>query len=193
MPTSANMVEWLLLFITLLGTVAVGVALVVTAYIYLRSRQDLAEIKDIKENLRRIQTKTEEAGYISDEIANVLYDLYELAGLLKAYIELRDVGYKVHDGLFEDMNRRVSLTEKHFAELGLFSIDSERRKSVQLALVNSYGDTDTIRIMEKIADGKIGVRDEDIKTSIRLLERRLKKDPMYHASAWTGRPSGGSF
>jgi hypothetical protein len=192
--TAVSLAESLVLITTLLGTVAVVTALVVTAFIFFRSRQDISEIKEIEADIRRMHAKSEEAVYISDEMANVLYDLYELIGLLKAYSELRETGYKVNEALFEDMNCRISFAEKHFAELGLFSIDAERRKSVQLALVNKYGDHDTLRIMQKIVDGKIGIRDDDIQISLRLLERRLRENFVpIQSSAWTGRPSGGSF
>jgi hypothetical protein len=192
--TTVSLSESLVLVTTVLGTVAVVTALVVTAFIFFRSRQDISEIKEIESDIKRMHAKSEEAGYISDEMANVLYDLYELIGLLKAHTELRASGLKVSDALFDDMNYRVSLAEKHFAELGLFSQDAERRKSVQLALVNKYGDNETVKIMEKIVDGKIGTRDDDIKKSLRLLERRLKDNVVpVQSSAWTGRPSGGSF
>jgi hypothetical protein len=143
--TVSHMIEISLLIATVLGTIGVVTALAVTAYIFFRSRQDVSEINDIKMNLSRIRMKSEESVYITDEIANVLYDLYELIGLVKGYIELCEMGYKPNEALFDDMNSRVSLAEKHFAELGLFSQDDERRKSVQMALVNRYGDNDTLR------------------------------------------------
>jgi hypothetical protein len=47
---------------------------------------------------------------------------------------------------------------------------------------------------QKIVDGRIGIRDEDIKNSLKLLERRLKsRGVLVESSSWTGRPSGGSF
>jgi hypothetical protein len=48
--------------------------------------------------------------------------------------------------------------------------------------------------MQKIVDGRVGIIDEHIKTSVKLLENRLRDKLMFVASSgWTGRPSGGSF
>jgi hypothetical protein len=194
MPSSPTIVEFSFLVITTLGTAAAGFAFLVTAYIFFRSRQDIDQIKKLEGSVSQIQAKVEQGTYISDEIANVLYDLYELIGLIKAYVELREAGYVVNNGLFDDMNHRISLAEKHFAELGLFSQDSERRKTVQLALAHRYGDADTAKLMQKIADGKIGIPDQQIQASLRALERRLRDNIVYlESGSWTGRPSGGSF
>jgi len=187
-------VNIILLLTTVVGMVAVVTALAVTAFIFWRSREDISQVKEIEASLAKMRQKEEESDYISDEIANVLYDLYELIGQLRAYVELSDEGCKIDKGLFEAMNYRGAVAEKHFLELGLFSQDGERRKSVQMALASRYGDHDTEKIMQKIADGKIGIRDKDIIASLGQLERRLKGNLIYvESSSWTGRPRGGSF
>jgi hypothetical protein len=187
-------INYLLLLTTATGMAVVITALLVTAFIFWRSRQDVLQIKEIEASLTRMKQKEEESDYISDEIANVLYDLYELIGQLKAYVELSDEGCKVNESLFQAMNNRGAMAEKHFLELGLFSQDTERRKSVGMALASRFGDQDTAKIMKKIVDGTIGIRDKDIVILLGQLERRLKGNQIYiESSSWTGRPRGGSF
>jgi hypothetical protein len=189
-----KIVDIIVITTAVLSMLAVFTALLVTAFIFYRSKQDIAEVEELKRNIKIIESKIDESGYISDQIGNVLYDLYDLFAAMKAYIELREVGYRVDGKLFDGLNRRVLLIEKHFGELGLFSVDEERRKSVQSSLANRYGDADTVKIMQKIADGKIGIKDKNIRSAIRTLEGRLKSNMLFvDSSSWTGRPSGGSF
>jgi type II secretory pathway component PulJ len=191
---SLKTTDLFMLATAVLSMVGVFTTLLVTAFIFNRSKQDFSEIAELKRNLAALEVRLDESVYISDEIVNVLYDLFDLSAATNAYLGLVDSGYKIDIKLFKDMNRRVALLEKHFAELGLFSQDEERRKSVQLSLANMYGDADTLNLMRKIADGKIGTKDRNIRPSIKSLEARLKANRLYVDSInWTGRPSGGSF
>ena len=188
------MTEIILLVTAMLSMVAVFSALVVTAFIFYRTKQDIAEVGELRRSLTAIGVRADEADYISDQIVNVLYDLYGLIAWAKAYIELKEQGYAIDEKLFRDVNRRVSLIEKHFAEVGLFSQDEERRKSVQMSLANMYGDGDTLRIMRKIVDGEIGKADQNIGVAMKMLEARLRANKLYvNSTSWTGRPSGGAF
>jgi hypothetical protein len=189
-----KVVDFFMVVTASLSMLGVFAAIVVTAYIFNKTKKDSAEVDQIKQHLSVLKAKFDESGYISDQIANVLYDLFDLSAATKAYVELIDSGYKIDDKLFRDMNRRVMLLEKHFAELGLFSQDEDRRKSVQRSLASMYGDDYTLKIMEKIANGSIGIKDENIRGSIKLLASRLKANILYvDSTTWTGRPSRGAF
>jgi hypothetical protein len=169
-------------------------SLLVAALIFYRLREDYRFMADAAGRLAEIERQGKESAYVSDQIANVLYDLYGIVASMKACTELSRFGYPVDDQLFEDMEKQVSLTEKHFAELGLFSHDSVRRKSVQQSLANMYGDLETLEIMQAIVDKKMGTLDEPIRGALTQLKRRLKQDRLYvDSQSWTGRPSGGAF
>jgi hypothetical protein len=194
MPETLKLTEAILMITAMLSMVAVFAALVVTAFIFHRSRQDFADVAELRRAIARIDTQLDESGYISDEIVNVLYDLFALVAAVKAYIELVDGGYKISEALFQQINRRVSIIEKHFAEVGLFSQDEERRKSVQSSLASMYGDNDTLKIMEDISAGKVGHKDVNIRNAVQMLKARLRSNIIFvDSESWTGRPSGGSF
>lgn len=188
------MTETIIAITAMLSTVVVVLALLVTGFIFYRARQDIAEVEGIRKETAQLLSRADESIYISDEIVNVLYDLFDLMAMTKAYIEVVDGGLKIDDALFRQMNGRVAILEKHFAELGLFSQDEERRRTVQQSLANMYGDADTLRIMEKIASGAIGRKDPALRDAMRMIRGRLKAKMIYVESVeWTGRPSGGAF
>ena len=194
MTEGLKLTDALVLLTSSLSMVAVFAALAITAFIFYRTKQDIVEIAELRHAINDADQRSGESVYISDQIVNVLYDLYELFAVVKAYVELSDAGYKIDERMFRDANRRVSLLEKHFAELGLFSQDEERRKSVQLSLANMFGDGDTLKIMHSIDQGKIGIKDKGIRPAIRTLEGRLRAKELYvDLTSWTGRPSGGAF
>jgi hypothetical protein len=166
--------------------------LLIIVYFFIRAREDVRQMDAVKEKLGILEQKRNEGDYISDQTTNVLYDLYRLIAGVKSYIELASLGYQAHDQLFEKMEEDVVAIEKHFSELGLLSVDKERRVSAQQNLANLSGNLDTLRIMQQISRREIGIFDPEILVSIRQLKRRLGRN-VIDSGAWTGRPSGGAF
>ncbi|MFZ5739404.1 MAG: hypothetical protein ACOY6K_21260 [Pseudomonadota bacterium] len=182
------------LITALISMVASAGALLLAAFIFYRIREDISFMNITRNRLDAIEKFNNESTYVSDQLTNVLYDLYTLISSLKAYIELSEAKLPVSDKLFDDVETQIAFTEKHFAELGLFSQDPERRKTVQQSLANMFGDIETLELMQKIANRKIGIFDENIIRAIRMLRNRLKQDRVYlDSSVWAGRPSGGAF
>lgn len=170
-------------------------SLMLSGFIAWRVREDVRTIEDLKIRLKTAEESLENAEYVSDEIANLLYDLFGLFSSIHAVAELHRIGARPGTELFKDIDRQILTTEKHFAELGLFSVDDVRRHSVQQSLASMFGDFATLEIMRKIADGKIGKKDESIKLAYDRLRTRLMRDKriIVDSYVWTGRPSGGAF
>ena len=71
------------------------------------------------------------------------------------------------------INADFDAAEKHFAELGLFSNDEDRRVSVAQSLANSYGDIETYSLMNELETGQYGQRRPELKPYRVLLGDRL--------------------
>lgn len=109
--------------------------------------------------------------------------------------DLKDGGFEVDAALDRDLSLQLQLIEKHFSELGLFSRDEVRRRSVQMSLSQRYGDLHTLELMRRIKEGDFGVKDEGIVRAFAELRARLMRESVstFDPAAWTGRPSGGAF
>src|SRR5688572_14311225 len=148
--------EVLTLITAFVSMVASAGALLLAVFIFYRIRADIEFMGKTAQKLSDLDKFNNEASYVSDQITNVLYDLYGLFSSLKAYIELTKAGYNVSEKLFDEIETQIMFAEKHFAELGLFSQDEERRKTVQQSLANMFGDVETLEIMQNIAKKSVG-------------------------------------
>lgn len=165
-----------------------------TFYPLYRALVDSNKVSQLEDRVSALEIESNRHEYISDEIANVLYDLYNLLTFLKAYVELQQEGLAVDEASFDRANVVLDSLEKHFLELGLFSVDEVRRRSVQQSLAARYGDIQTLEIMSRLMEGSIGKGDDNLTDTYRTLRKRLTSlGSGYDSTRWTGRPSGGAF
>lgn len=168
-------------------------AICYAAIVHYRSQVHPLTLAKLETRIEVLERQSQQNEYISDQVANVLYDLFNLITVLKAYAELKEEGLPVSNYLFERSNEMLFSIEKHFAELGLFSRDEVRRKSVQQALVAKYGDMRTLDIMQEIMKTESGKSDKSLADAVAAIKKRLLSENGHSAAAWTGRPSGGAF
>lgn len=192
MTTSFSFLEILVGLITVIALIVAVIGVAGAFYPIYRALVDSKKVADLELRLIILEKENSRHDYISDEIANVLYDLYQLVNFLKACIELQQDGTRLNDEIFDKANGVLYILEKHFAELGLFSVDGVRRRSVQQSLAAGYGDYRTLEIMLRLMEGSIGKSDENLSHAYSELRKRLVGNK-YDSSIWTGRPSGGAF
>mgnify|MGYP003653027619 CR=1 FL=1 len=190
--TSSSYLDVLIGLAALVALVVAVIGVASTFYPLYHALVDSRKVGDLELRVLTLEKENSRHDYISDEIANVLYDLYQLINFLKACIELQQEDVRLADEFFDKANSVLSVLEKHFAELGLFSVDDVRRRSVQQSLAARYGDHRTLEIMFRLMEGSIGKGDENLSHAYNALRKRLFGNK-YDSSIWTGRPSGGAF
>jgi hypothetical protein len=172
--------------IALVAVIIAFISAIVPAYIFYRL-ENLRPIEDLRERLAKIEAAYEDNSYISDQISNVLSDLYEAIASLKSYIELTRDGRIVNDSYFDEFNEQLGHLERHFYELDLFSPQLNRRLCAQQALATMLGDMATLELMQKVADRNLGQPDQNILWAIEKLKSRLRKIFSFaNSKEWTG-------
>ena len=156
-----------------LSIVAAFCGLALTAFIFYRVREDIAELNRLRSRQDAFEERLVRASTISNELVNVLYDLYSMSAGYKAIAELQSLKMPIDEALFEALNEDFDAAEKHFAELGLFSADPERRVSVAQSLSNSYGDFGTYVLLSDLVAGKYGEKLSELKPYKATLGDRL--------------------
>ncbi len=179
--------------VAILSMLAGAGSILLAAYIAYRIKDDVIFARETREKIETLQKEQKESAYVSNEIANLLYDLFDLWSSLRAYVHILSERGTVSDKLLESIEERLAETERHFQELGLFSHDAERRRSAQQALAAMYGNLDTLDIFQRIDRGDFGFKDDEISESISRLRRRIQVNPTIRSELWTGRKGGGAF
>jgi hypothetical protein len=185
-------IDLLVVLTASVSMVILVLTLLMIVFIFYRVRDDFTLMTELNGRTTLLEQRNQEGQFISDQVTNVLYDLYRMIASIKGIIELQRLGFFVNEELFDLIERDVMVIEKHFAEIGLLSVDKERRISAQQSLANFSGDAETLGIMQDVSERKIGVYDDELAAAIRQLKVRIAGN-IVDASSWTGRPSGGAF
>lgn len=156
-----------------LSIVAATAGLLLTAFIFYRVKEDIRTIEKLKKRLDLSEELQRKNSTISNELVNVLYDLYSMSAGYKAIAELQNLGILVDDNLFDSLGDDFEAAEKHFAELGLFSASKDRRISVAQSLANTYGDIESYTLISEIEAGNYGEERPELSPYRKLLEERL--------------------
>lgn len=156
-----------------LSIVAASCGLLLTAFIFHRVRADIETLNKLSKKQEVFEDRLDRASTISNELVNVLYDLHSMSAGFKAIAELQSLGMEVDEALFDALNSDFEAAEKHFAELGLFSGDKDRRISVAQSLSNSYGDFSTYVLLSDLVSGAFGQKYEELQPFKVALGTRL--------------------